>query len=115
MIEKKTVLNQIEIRSTGEIGLQFGLVLLDDGAEIARDWHRTVIEPGINPRAQIAAVNAHFQAGIRKAGGSVIKPNPIDEADIARIVTIVSTIHTPEVVNNYRRDREERSSRTNTA
>jgi len=60
MIEKKTVVDQIEITRSGHMQIRFGKLLVEDGKEIACQWHRTVIEPGADVDAQIEFVNSHL-------------------------------------------------------
>ena len=45
-LEKKTVTGQIEVGETGTIGLRTDTVVLDDGVEISRNFHRKVLAPG---------------------------------------------------------------------
>ena len=60
MIEKETIIDQIEITRNGAIQIRFGLLLVEDGVELDCKWHRTVIEPGTEVEAQIAAVDQHL-------------------------------------------------------
>lgn len=60
MIEKQTVLDQIEITRSGAVQLRFALLLVEDGNEIDSRWHRTIIEPGQDIDQQIKLVNAHL-------------------------------------------------------
>lgn len=63
MIEKKTILDQIEVTRPGDVQFRLALVLLEDGKEISSQWHRSVIPAeGGNADLQIAAVNAHLSA-----------------------------------------------------
>lgn len=62
MIERKTVVDQIEITRHGTIQIRFGLLLVEDGVEIDCKWHRTCIQAGDDPSNQMAAVNAHLDA-----------------------------------------------------
>lgn len=93
MIERKTVIDQIEVTRTGEVRIRFGLVLIEDGVEIDCKWHRTAVEPGINPDDQIAAVNAHLK----------LMGKPTVDPDMLPILkTVVSAVHTPGVVKAHR-------------
>jgi hypothetical protein len=88
MIEKKTVVDQIEITRNGTIQIRFGLLLIEEGKEIASTWHRTSIEPGADADAQLIAVNTHLeQMGRAKA----------DVNEIAKVKNVVALIHTPEL------------------
>ena len=92
MIEKKTIIDQIEITRNGTVQVRFGLLLLEDGTEIDSKWHRTAFHPGHDVAAQIAAVNAHLaQMG---------KP-AVSESDAAYITAMCAKSWTPEVVAAY--------------
>jgi len=97
MIEKKTIVDQIEVARSGFIQIRFGLLLIDDGQEIDCKWHRTSIEPGGDVDAQIAAVNAHL-AQMGKAA--------VDTDRIEGIKKIAATVHTSELVDQYRKARD---------
>lgn len=100
MIEKKTVIDKIEITRDGSIQIRFCLLVVDDGVEIASSYHRTAIEPGGDADAQIAAVNAGI-TGLRY---------PAVEADkIPLLKDVCRLVHTPDVVGNYRAKRAKAS------
>jgi hypothetical protein len=97
MIEKKTVVDQIEITRNGIVQIRIGLLLIDDGVEIDCKWHRTTIEPGGDVTKQFDLVNVHLsQMGKLAVGGD----------GIARIQAIAAVAHTPEVVAAFRSERE---------
>jgi hypothetical protein len=74
MIEKQTIVDQIEITRTGYVQVRLGLLLIDDGREIDCKWHRTSIEPGGDVDRQMAAVNASLeQAGKLAVDGAGIE------------------------------------------
>lgn len=60
MIGKKTIVDQIEITRSGIVQVRIGFLILEDGVEIDCKWHRTLIEPGVAPEAQMGAVNDHL-------------------------------------------------------
>lgn len=92
MIEKKTIIDQIEITRNGTVQMRFGLLLLEGRAEIDSKWHRTCFPPGHDVAAQIAAVNSHLaQMG---------KP-PVSTEDAAYIAAMCAQAWTPEVVAAY--------------
>lgn len=93
MIEKKTVVDQIEIARDGTVQIRFGLLLIEDGNEIDCKWHRTALPPGTDVDAQIAAVNAHL--------GSMGKQS-VETGRIALLKDVVALVHTPEAVSAYR-------------
>lgn len=61
MITRRTVVDRIELCRDGSTQIRFALLLEEDGVEIDSKWHRTVVPPGGNVDAQIAAVDAHLQ------------------------------------------------------
>jgi len=89
MIEKKTVIDQIEITRSGHIQIRFGLLIVEDGVEISCQWHRTNVEPGGDIDAQIAAVSDHLVA--------MGKALP-DQDRISELKAIAAIVHTPERV-----------------
>jgi hypothetical protein len=60
MIEKRTVMDQIEITANGTVLFRLAKLIVEDGTVLAREWHRSVIEPSGDVDAQMAAVNAHL-------------------------------------------------------
>ena len=93
MIEKKTLVDQIEITRSGILQIRFGLLIVEDGKELATQWHRTTIAPGVDVDAQIAAVNVHL-AQMAQA------PCPVEET--ARVKAIAQVVHTPDVVQKFK-------------
>ena len=57
-LEKKTVAGQIEVGENGTIGLRTDTVVLDDGNEISRSFHRKVLAPGDDVSGEDAKVQA---------------------------------------------------------
>ena len=57
-LEKKTVTGQIEVGETGTIGLRTDTVVLDDGVEISRNFHRKVLAPGDDVSGEDAKTQA---------------------------------------------------------
>lgn len=63
MIERKTVLDQLEPNcQTGVLGVKIAFLLIEDGKELDRKWHRTSIPSYVDPEQQMAAVNEHLAA-----------------------------------------------------
>lgn len=60
MIEKKTVLDQIELTRANTVQVRLALLMVEDGVEIECRYHRTVLPVGVDVDQQIAAVNAHL-------------------------------------------------------
>lgn len=80
MIERKTVLEQPEPNvQTGVLGVKIAFLLVEDGVEIDRKWHRTSIPVDVDPVAQMDAVNAHL---------AIMAPPmpPVSQADIDFVV-----------------------------
>lgn len=57
-LEKKTVMGQIEVGELGTIGLRTDTVVLDDGVELNRSFHRKVLAPGDDVSGEDAKVQA---------------------------------------------------------
>ena len=81
MLEKRTVLSQIEVPVGGAIQVRLEKQVVEDGVVLAKEYHRTVIEPGTEPEDQMAAVNEHL-----KTMGCA----PVSGEDIARIRKLVA-------------------------
>lgn len=93
MIQRKTILDQIEITRSGRIQLRFALLLVEDDVELDCKWHRTAIEPGGDVDAQIALVNEHLQA-MGKA--------PIEADRIPELKAVTGIAHTKERIQQHR-------------
>lgn len=87
MIEKRTVVDQVEILRTGHIQVRLGLLLLEDGREIDCKWHRFSAGPERDVDAQIAAVNAHL--------AEMGRPE-VDAEGVSLIRAVVEAVHSPE-------------------
>ena len=61
-MHKRTVIDRIEIEpQTGNVGVRMRKQLVnDDGSIDELGYHRTMIDAGGNPAAQVAAVDAHL-------------------------------------------------------
>ena len=57
-LEKKTVTGQIEVGELGTIGLRTDTVVLDDGVELNRSFHRKVLHPNDDVSGEDAKVQA---------------------------------------------------------
>ena len=60
MITRHTILEQPELNCTGVLGVKLAFLLIEDGVELDRKWHRTAIPVDADPAQQLAAVNAHL-------------------------------------------------------
>jgi hypothetical protein len=95
MIEKRTTIEQIEITEAGYIQIRFAILLLEDGVEINRKWHRTVIEPGVDVDAQLAAVDADITARPE------LRAAPVDRARAPLLKSICGLVHTASLINAH--------------
>ena len=102
MIEKQTVIDQIEIARSGHVQIRFGLLLVEDGVEIGCQWHRASVEPGGDVDATIAAVNADITSRPE------LRAVPVDTGRLGQLKVICKTAHTKEVVKAYRDQVEKR-------
>jgi len=60
MIEKQSVVDQIEITRSGTLQIRIGLEIVEDGKILSGKWHRTSIEPSGNVDEQMKFVNDHL-------------------------------------------------------
>lgn len=60
MLEKKTVIDQIELTRHGTTQVRFAVLILDDGVEISRRWHRTAVDFFGDVQDQLDRVNTHL-------------------------------------------------------
>lgn len=103
MIEKKTILNRGEIDfETNIIGVRLAKIIVEDGVELSREWHRTSIEPGADIDSQLIAINAHL-ASMNNA--------EIDTTEIDRLKAIIPVVQTPEVIAAYRSNQTEQQAK----
>lgn len=59
-IERKTIVNQIEIDVSGNVGVRLSLQLIENGEVLSSKWHRTMIPTSVSPAEQLAYVNGHL-------------------------------------------------------
>jgi len=55
---KQTVTGQIEVGENGSLGIRSDTIVLDDGVEISRNFHRKVLAPGDDVSGEDAKVQA---------------------------------------------------------
>lgn len=60
MLVRKSLVNKIEHCRTGEILVQFSIVIEEDGKEIAHEYHRVCIPQAANEQEQMQHIQAHF-------------------------------------------------------
>jgi len=61
-MQTRTIIDRIEIEpQTGNVGVRMLKQIIDDqGLVLSSQYHRTVIDAGTDPAAQMAAVNVHL-------------------------------------------------------
>ena len=75
MIERLTVLEQPELHRSGFLCIKLAFLLVEDGVELACEWHRTAIALDGDAQSQMDFVNAHL--------ASMEPPMPpVSQADI---------------------------------
>lgn len=62
MINKRTIIDQIEVARGGTVGVRFRKEVVEDGLVLMSEFHRTSIVVDGSVAAQIGAVNAHLSA-----------------------------------------------------
>lgn len=62
MLEEKTIIDSITYRGSGHIEIREALLVLKDGIEIAKTYHRHVLEPGQDPANEHEDVRAIAEA-----------------------------------------------------
>ena len=77
MLEKQTIVDQIEVVENGTVQVRTATKIIDDGKEINRTFHRHVITPGQNYSQEDDKVQA-----------------------------ICAAVHTPEVIAAYQAAQE---------
>lgn len=91
MIERKVILDQIEITRSGHVQVRMLKAVVDNGKIVASEYHRTVVEPGADPDARLAAVNASL--------ATMDTPwPPVAVVEWQRVRQHCTVAHTPEVV-----------------
>lgn len=84
-IQRKTVIDQIEINRSGAYQIRLALFIEDDGEEDqdTRKWHRTLVWNSGQVYEQMAAVNASLVQ---------MKAAPLPPAAIARMKNIIIAV-----------------------
>lgn len=60
MIERKSIIDTLEVPVGGGVGVRIALLLVEDGVTLSSKWHRTFIPAGTSPAEQLAYVNSHL-------------------------------------------------------
>ena len=103
MINKKTVLNERTIDSSGVIFIKFCKEIIEDGVVIASENHRCTIEPGMDTEQILNSVNLDIYENN--------KFPPIQENDKNKIMSTVSTEHTDDVIAFYNNKQKRMNSK----
>lgn len=93
MLTQKTAIDRISIGPSGSVELELGLVIENDGVEIARAKHGTAFDPGMDAAAHLAQINAHIKSMGRAE---------LSARDVSRIANVAAAVHTPEIVTAFR-------------
>lgn len=88
-MEKRTIFSQVEVRPSGELGVRLRKQIVENGNEVAGEFHRFVLQPDMPFEEAIAVVNASL---------AQIDAAPIDEAALDRVQRIRASENTPEVL-----------------
>lgn len=98
MIEKRTMIDRIEIDRDGVISLRFAKELVENGVVLSKNYHRTVITPDTDIDNQLNAVDNHLQQmGVM----------PLDTEDRAWIKSMKSSVQTPDRTAKWRARQEQ--------
>jgi hypothetical protein len=90
-MEKRTVVDQVEIKRDGTMQIRFKKQLVDDDGTVTElGYHRTAAMPGEDLTAQLENVDNHLRTGL-KAGG-------LDQAEKDFCEQVKTAMWTPEVV-----------------
>jgi len=106
MLEKRTVVDRIEVDRDGVMCIRLTKEVLEDGNIIASTYHRTLIEPGASIDDQMATVNADL-VGLNAAEATA--------SDIGRLKAVAATVHTDTVIAAYEQERAEAAARREVA
>jgi hypothetical protein len=90
---KRTVVNQREVTQSGVIQIRLRKEVVEDGNVIAFEYHRTCIEPGVDPDAHLALVNVHLNA---------LGFPAVDEEGIDSIRRLVKAEHNARVIEDWK-------------
>lgn len=60
-MNKRTILDQVEVRWGGAIQLRFGKQIIDGEAVLTNEWHRAVLNLEDDADARLADVSSHLQ------------------------------------------------------
>lgn len=82
-IERKTVVDQVEVTRNGDLQIRIALLIVDGEKEIGSKWHRTMIPAGHQVDPQMALVNHHL---------ALMGEETVKDEDIAKIKRIQASL-----------------------
>lgn len=83
MLERKSIVDQIEITRVNTVQVRLALLIVDGSVEISSRWHRTSIDVAGAAEQQMLTVQDHLQS----MGEALVS-----QADIDRVVTICNVV-----------------------
>ena len=101
MIEKRTVIDQIEVTRSGRIQVRLALEIVENGEAISSAYHRAAVDPGEAVADTMALVNGHLLA----MGKTEIAADGMPGV----LAIVAQAVHTPEVVARFKAATEEKS------
>lgn len=97
MLTQTSEIEMIEVARSGVLQVRIKIKVCNDGVPISFRNHRTVIEPGVDPREQIAMVNVHLV----QMGSEIVT-----DAKCERLYAVAAAVHTPETIAEYAEARD---------
>jgi hypothetical protein len=96
MIEKKTVIDQIEVTSDAHVNIRFAIQVVEGDHVFSSTWHRVSIEPGADVEAILDLVDADITARPE------LRATAMHRGRVPELKSICGIAHTPEVVKRHR-------------
>lgn len=59
-MDKRTIVNQIEIQADGTVQVRFAKQIMDGEEIISNQWHRTMFDVSVNVDDQLTAMNTNL-------------------------------------------------------
>ncbi len=98
-MQKRTVVDQIEIQRDGTINVRLAKEVVDETGEVLSvGWHRTSLPPGHDIDAQMAAINQNLV--------NELKFPAVELVCIERTKVAATAFWTPDVLAEYRKKRD---------
>jgi hypothetical protein len=101
-IERRTVLDQIEIKRDGTVQLRLAKQIVDGETVLTSEYHRTTFEPGTHLDAAIPVIEAH----LTELGAALVSSD-----EWARVRRVVTMEHTLDVIAAVAAKREAAAQR----